>query len=94
LARLGEGGVTESCVAETLNTSTRNLNRKLAKDGTNFKNLLIEIRTELAEQYIHDESLTLTEISFMLGFSEISSFSRAYRRWTGHSPSEARKMHS
>jgi AraC-like DNA-binding protein len=94
LARLGEGGVTESCVAETLHTSTRNLNRKLAKDGTNFKNLLIEIRTELAEQYIHDESLTLTEISYMLGFSEISSFSRAYRRWTGHSPSEARKLHS
>jgi AraC-like DNA-binding protein len=76
LARLGEGSVTESCVAETLNTSTRNLNRKLAKDGTNFKNLLIEIRTELAAQYIHDESLTLTEISYMLGFSEISSFSQ------------------
>jgi AraC-like DNA-binding protein len=51
----------------------------------------MEIRRELAEQYISDSTLTLTEISFLLGFSEVSSFSRAYRRWEGQSPSEARK---
>jgi len=53
--------------------------------------VLLEVRTELANQYVNDASLTLTEISYMLGFSEISSFSRAYKRWTGQSPSMARK---
>jgi AraC-like DNA-binding protein len=91
LESLGEGGVTETAVAESLHTSTRNLHRKLASENTSFKNLLLEIRTELASQYINDRSLSLTEISYMLGFSEISAFSRAYRRWTGGSPSEARK---
>ena len=94
LERLGEGGVTESCAADSLHMSTRNLHRKLAAEGSNFKDLLLEIRTELANQYINDATLTLTEISYMLGFSEVSSFSRAYRRWTGQSPSEARKMQS
>ncbi len=88
---LGEGAATESSIAQTMNTSIRNLNRKLSNEGTSFKTLLMETRRELAEQYINDSTLTLTEISFLLGFSEVSSFSRAYRRWEGQSPSEARK---
>ncbi len=88
---LGEGNATESFIAQVMNTSIRNLNRKLSNEGTSFKSLLMEIRRELAEQYISDSTLTLTEISFLLGFSEVSSFSRAYRRWEGQSPSEARK---
>ena len=91
LDSLGEGSATESFIAQEMNTSIRNLNRKLSNEGTNFKSLLMEIRRELAEQYISDSTLTLTEISFLLGFSEVSSFSRAYRRWEGQSPSEARK---
>ena len=89
---LGQGTVTENAIADSLHMSTRNLNRKLATDDTSFKKLLLEIRSELANQYINDPTLTLTEISFMLGFSEISSFSRAFKRWTGLSPSEARKL--
>ena len=91
LENLGQGSVTETAIAEELHMSTRNLNRRLNAENTSFKTLLLEIRTELASQYINDVSLTLTEISFMLGFSEISSFSRAYKRWTGQSPSEARR---
>ena len=88
---LGEGAATESSIADVMNTSIRNLNRKLSNEGASFKTLLMEIRRELAGQYISDSTLTLTEISFLLGFSEVSSFSRAYRRWEGQSPSEARK---
>ena len=91
LEKLGEGSVTESTIAEELHMSTRNLNRKLSAQNTSFKALLLEIRSELASQYINDATLTLTEISYLLGFSEISSFSRAYKRWTGHSPSDARR---
>ena len=42
--------------------------------------------------HLHDRKLTLTEISFMLGFSEMSSFSRAFKRWTGESPKEFRRL--
>jgi len=91
LESLGEGGINESMVAESLHMSTRNLHRKLNSLNSSFKKLLLETRSELAAQYINDASLTLTEISYMLGFSEISSFSRAYKRWTGQSPSAARK---
>lgn len=94
LENLGEGSVTESVIAQTLHMSTRNLNRKLIEKNTSFKALLLEIRSELASQYINDPTLTLTEISYQLGFSEMSSFSRAYKRWTGQSPSEARRESS
>ncbi len=70
--------------------SPRQLNRRLKEEQTSFKIILVECRRELAEQYISDSSLSLTEISFLLGFSEASSFSRAFRRWTGQSPTEAR----
>jgi len=77
--------------ASLLNMSGRTLARKLADEGQSFKGLLSEIRRELAEKYIRDRSLTLTEISFLLGFSEMSSFSRAYKGWSGSSPSAHRE---
>jgi AraC-like DNA-binding protein len=90
LEGIADGRATEEGAAEALHTSTRHLNRKLGEQGTSFKRLLNEVRQELAEKYIADPTLSLTEISFLLGFSEASSFSRAFKRWTGQSPSEAR----
>jgi AraC-like DNA-binding protein len=89
---LGSGNVSEISVAETLHMTARNMHRKLQKEDTSFKVLLTEIRRELAQQYIQDRTKTLTEISFLLGFSEVSSFSRAYKGWTGQPPSEARQI--
>jgi AraC-like DNA-binding protein len=88
---LASGPVTEKSVAESLFTSPRNLHRKLMKEDTSFKHLLTEIRQDLARQYIQDRSKTLTEISYLLGFSEVSSFSRAFKNWTGMPPSAARQ---
>ncbi len=88
---LSNGTVTETSIAAELHTTARNMHRKLQKEGTSFKQLLTEIRRDLALQYIQDRSKTLTEISFMLGFSEASSFSRAFKGWTGKPPSEARQ---
>jgi AraC-like DNA-binding protein len=87
---LSNGGVTETSIADQMHTTPRNLHRKLQKEDTSFKLLLTEVRKELALQYIQDRSKTLTEISFLLGFSEVSSFSRAFKGWTGKPPSEAR----
>ena len=88
---LSSGGVSEMGIADALHMTARNLHRKLQKENTSFKFQLNEIRQELAEQYIKDRSITLTEMSFMLGFSEISSFSRAYKHWTGKAPSAVRR---
>lgn len=88
---LSNGAVTENSIAEELYMTPRNMHRRLQKENTSFKLLLTEIRKELALQYIQDRSKTLTEISFLLGFSEVSSFSRAFKGWTGKPPSEARR---
>lgn len=88
---LANGAVTEKLVADSLYMTPRNMHRKLQKEDTSFKQLLTDVRKDLAQQYIQDRSKTLTEISFLLGFSEVSSFSRAFKGWTGVPPSEARE---
>jgi AraC-like DNA-binding protein len=88
---LANGAVTEKSVAAEMYTTPRNLHRKLQKEDTSFKQLLTEVRQDLAQQYIQDRSKTLTEISYLLGFSEVSSFSRAFKGWTGMPPSAARE---
>jgi AraC-like DNA-binding protein len=90
---LPSGHVLIEEVAAKLNTSVRTLRRKLGEKGASFKELLTQTRRELGERYIRDNSLSLTEIAFLLGFSDSSSFSRAYKTWTGQSPSEYRNTH-
>jgi len=84
--KLPSGIVTGNMVADELAMSHRNLQRKLTELGTSFKKLFEESRYYLAEKYVTEGKMNMTEITFMLGFSELSSFSRAYKRWTGHSP--------
>ncbi len=88
---LPSGGVSDEKVAERLNMSTRSLHRKLQGAHTTFGKLLDEVRREIAEHYIHDSKVSLMEIAFVLGYSEYSSFWRAYKRWTKTSPSDIRK---
>ena len=89
--QLPSGTISDDSVAEALHMSVRTMHRKLAEVNSNFRSLLVETRRNLAEAYIPDSSLTLTEISLLLGFSEPSSFSRAFKNWTGRAPSEARQ---
>ena len=86
LSGLPSGTVSLESVAAALHMSTRSLIRKLNNENESFKNLLASIRRELGEKYVMNKGLSLTEISFLLGFSETSSFSRAYKNWTGMSP--------
>lgn len=85
------GNISDDSIADALHMSVRTMHRKLTEENNNFRTLLVEMRRGLAEQYILDNSLTLTEISLLLGFSEPSSFSRAFKSWTGTAPSEARQ---
>ena len=67
------------------------LKRNLQKRGTTFGKLLDQVRQELAKEYVMDRSISLTEVAFVLGFSEQSVFSKAFKRWTGRTPSDVRK---
>ena len=77
-------------VAKDLLMSSRTLQRRLGEEGSKFNDALNETRKELAQQYIQDDSLPIKEISYLLGFSEAANFTRAYKRWTGTTPSDDR----
>ena len=89
--QLPSGGVSEVSVAEVLNMTTRTLHRKLVEKGVSFRSLLTNVRKELVKRYIDEPAYSFTEISFLLGYTNTSAFSRAFKRWHGVSPTEARK---
>jgi AraC-like DNA-binding protein len=91
MEQLPLGQISDDSVAGALHMSVRTMHRKLTEVNNSFRTLLVEMRRNLAEHYIMDNSLTLTEISLLLGFSEPSSFSRAFKNWTGAAPSEVRQ---
>jgi len=72
--------------AETLNVSSATLKRRLKEDGTSYKNLKDDVRRDFAIYHLSRGGLTIEEIAVAVGFSEATSFYRAFRRWTGVSP--------
>ncbi len=74
-------------VACFLNISERTLKRRLQQEGSSFRALSQAVRQAKAEQMIADGRLTMTEIAAELGFSDLSSFSQAFKRWSGNAPS-------
>lgn len=88
---LPSGRCSKPTIAHSLNMSVRTLHNRLAAEGTSYQEILVDIRRELAEQYIEQRSLSVTEIAYTLGFSDCSNFSRAFQRWTGCSPTEFRQ---
>jgi len=85
--RLGDGEPPEESVARTLGMSPRTLQRRLADEGTTYHQVLSRTREQLACAYIR-EGWSVTEVAFTLGFGDTSSFSRAFKRWTGVAPSQ------
>ena len=78
-------------VASQLNTSARNLTRKLSEVDLTFNQLVDSIRQEKAISLIKQFDISLTDISFQLGFIDVNSFIRSFRRWTGMTPGQYRK---
>ena len=83
---LPSGKVSDNLIAKELNLSERNLQRKLKERGTTFRTVLDNVREMAAIQYIKNPVNTMSDIAFLLGFSEQSAFSRAFKKWTGTSP--------
>ena len=80
-----------SAAARALGMSTRTLQRRLRERGIVYAALIDELRRRLSGRYLADRDLSLGEIAYLLGYSESSAFNRAYRRWTGRTPSADRR---
>ncbi len=89
--KLPDGPPTQQQVADSLHVSNRTLQRRLKEEGTSFMDLLQDTRLDLARNYLLQPSRSINETSYLLGFSEPSTFSRAFKRWTGQAPTEFRE---
>ncbi len=84
---LPQGEPAQEQVAQNLALSTRSLQRRLAQEGTSWQALLESTRQSQARTYLANPRFSITEVAFLLGFSDASAFTRAFRRWYGESPS-------
>lgn len=92
LNQLTAGEPSERGLCKSLGMSQRSLQRKLAEQNTTYKQVLDGVRYDIAKSYLSESSHTATEITFLLGFSDLSAFTRAFKRWHGQSPSEFRAV--
>ncbi len=83
---------TLSLVAKGLHVSERTLSRKLKSEGHSFKSVLLDVRESLALEYLRNQQVSVNEIASKLGYLDYSSFSHAFRCWTGLSPTEYREQ--
>ena len=90
LEQLPSGNVKEGDIASELGLSSRTMQRRLLDEGLNFSGLLQKTRQQLATQYIKDDNLAISEIAYLLGFSDQANFTRAFKRWNGVSPTQFR----
>jgi len=90
LRQLPEAQTSLKAVATEMAMSVRTLHRRLTRADQPFQTLLDRTRQELAQVYLRDPSLSLVEITMLLGFVEQSSFNRAFKQWTGESPGKWR----
>jgi AraC-like DNA-binding protein len=78
-------------VARRLGMSERTLRRRLKEEATTYEHLVDAVRCDFARRYLQRPEFTLTDVAFLLGFSETSAFQRAFKRWTGRTPHRFRQ---
>ena len=83
---LGQRSLTPDAVANALNVSRRTLSRRLAEEGTSFREQIDDVRAHFARALLHDRSLSIADIAFFLQYAEPTAFHRSFRRWTGKTP--------
>ena len=92
ISLMPSGHVGQEEVARKMNRSLSTLQRQLSSEGKNFKDIRDETRRLMAEEYIREGDYSLSQIAFLLGFSDQSNFSRAFKRWTGSTPGDYRPV--
>jgi len=88
LDSMPSGDIDQEEIARALHQSPSTLQRRLREEGTSYQQLLDTTRHELALDYLREGQHSLVDITFLLGFSDQSNFTRAFRRWTGRTPRE------
>jgi AraC-like DNA-binding protein len=89
---LQDGDSSIDAVAARLGLSERTLQRRLHAAGINYKDILIDVRRSVAQQYLRDTGISLTRIATILGYSDLAAFSRSFRREFGVSPRQWRQV--
>lgn len=92
IEQLPSGNSPRESVAAALCSSPETLQSRLASRSTSFHALLDSIREECARACLSQASISVTEIAYMTGFTDVSNFTRAFKRWTGQSPSVFRQQ--
>lgn len=88
---IGDGEPDVARVAAHLGCSTRTLQRRLQEVGTSFRSEVNLVRYELAKSYLQDPRLRLVDVAMLLGYSEHSAFTRAFKEWSGSTPQQVRE---
>ena len=83
-ARVGE-------IARKLGVSQRTLARRLSSEGLTFANILQRLKSDLAKRHLADQTLSISEIAWLLGYQDVSAFTHAFKRWTGIAPRAVRQ---
>jgi AraC-like DNA-binding protein len=91
IAGLADGKSSLIDVAKRLGTSGRTLQRRLAEIATSHADLVDEARAELARRYLGERALSIAEIAFLVGYADVPTFHRAFKRWTQQTPGEHRR---
>lgn len=86
-SRLQSGKISIDDTARELGMSSRTLARRLHADGVTYRDLLNDLRRQLALRYLNDGFHSYAQIAYLLGFADVSAFSHAFKRWTGSPPS-------
>ncbi len=87
---LPHGKVRVSEIARRLGVSQRTFARRLSSEGLTFSDVLENLRSDLAERYLTEQDLSISQIAWLLGYQEVSALTHAFRRWTGKTPREVR----
>jgi AraC-like DNA-binding protein len=84
----GNTGVAE--IARKLGVSRRTLARRLSSEGLTFAAVMKNLKQDLAKRHLADDTLSISEIAWLLGYQDVSAFTHAFKRWTGTSPRMAK----
>ena len=87
---LPHGLVSFEEIARRLGMSRRTLARRLSSEGLTFSDVLQDLKVHLAKRYLADRTLSISQIAWLLGYQEVSSFTHAFKRWTDKTPQQSR----